>query len=199
MLYFPILHQESAGEDQVVAERALYLVVRPAVPPVSLVDPVREAIWAVDPNLPVANIGTLADAEWQASARSGLTMLLLLVAGALALALGAVGLYGVVAHAVSSRTREIGVRMALGADRARVSGMVLGQGLALAAAGLACGVLAALGVTRMLRSVLHDVSPVDPITFFTVSVLLLAVAAVASWLPARRAAALDPIEALRNE
>jgi len=199
MVYTPLLHQNRVGEDNVRVARTLTLTVRCGVQPTSLIEPVRRAIWSLDPNLPVANIRTMADVQRQASARTGFTMLLLLIAGIVALVLGAVGLYGVISYVVGRRTREIGVRMALGADHGSVARMVLGQGLVLAVAGLGVGLVSALAVTRLMTSVLFEVSPTDPVTFGSVSLLLLAVAAGASWLPARRAASVNPLEALRYE
>jgi ABC-type antimicrobial peptide transport system permease subunit len=116
-----------------------------------------------------------------------------------ALALGAIGIYGVMAYGVSLRQREIGVRMALGARPLDVSRMIARHGVRLAAAGVAIGLLGALGVTRFLRGLLYDVSPTDPLTLGATCAVLLVVALVASWLPARRAAALHPVDALRRE
>jgi ABC-type antimicrobial peptide transport system permease subunit len=113
--------------------------------------------------------------------------------------LAAVGVYGVISYSVSQRTREIGVRVALGAQRTNVLGLIVRQGALLAALGLAIGLVGALGVTRFLRSMLFGVSPFDPVSFTTVAVLLSVIAFLASYLPARRAARVDPIEALRQE
>ncbi|HEY7697729.1 MAG TPA: FtsX-like permease family protein, partial [Vicinamibacteria bacterium] len=121
------------------------------------------------------------------------------IASAVALILGAVGIYGVISYSVSQRTREIGVRMALGAARRDVNRLVLSEGLPLILAGLALGLLAAFGLTRLMSSLLFGVSPIDPITFASVAATLAAIALVASYLPARRASGLDPTEALRWE
>jgi putative ABC transport system permease protein len=117
----------------------------------------------------------------------------------IALALAAVGLYGVLAYLVTQRTREIGVRIALGAQKQNVLSLVIGQGMKLALVGVGVGVLVALALTRVLRSLLYDVKPTDPPTFVAVSLLLVAIALIACWLPARRAAKVDPMEALRYE
>jgi ABC-type antimicrobial peptide transport system permease subunit len=123
---------------------------------------------------------------------------LLALFAAAALILATVGIYGVISFAVAQRTREIGIRIALGADRGAVLRLVVNQGVALAAVGLALGALAAFGTTRVLRSLLFDVSPTDPVTFGAVIVLLAGAAVAASWIPARRAAELQPTQALRE-
>jgi len=117
----------------------------------------------------------------------------------MALLLGVVGIYGVIAYSVSQRTREIGIRMALGARQEELARMFLRHGLVLTAIGLACGLTAALSLSRLMKSLLFDVSPMDPLTYAAVSLGLLAAAALASYLPSRRAAAVDPTEALRAE
>jgi ABC-type antimicrobial peptide transport system permease subunit len=118
---------------------------------------------------------------------------------AIALALAAVGVYGVISYSVSQRTREIGVRVALGAQRVNVMGLIVGQGAVLAVAGIAIGLIGALGVTRFLRAMLFGVSPFDPLSFVAVTLVLSVIAFLASYVPARRAARVDPVEALRQE
>ncbi len=132
-------------------------------------------------------------------ARTSFTLVMLGIAAAVALALGIVGIYGVISYVVSQRTREIGVRMALGADRRDVSRMVLRQAMILAAVGVVIGLVAAAGLTRLMSSLLFGVEPTDPVTFGVVAALLIAVALVASYLPALRASRTDPLEALRFE
>jgi len=191
----------SLVEDQGWFDRTLTVAVRAAgdVHPLSLAEPVRQAVWALDPNLPVANVRTAQRIVDESMARTSFTMVLLLIAATVALALGALGLYGVVSYVVSLRTQEIGIRMALGADAGEVARRVVRQGLAVAGLGAAVGVVAAVAVTRLMASLLFGVSPTDPLTFAGVSGTLLATAALASWLPARRAAAVDPLVALRHE
>ncbi len=165
----------------------------------SLFPEVRAAIAAVNPNLPLANEQTLDHILAQSMARTSFILVMLAIAAAVALALGMVGIYGVISYVVSQRTREIGVRMALGADRRSVSRMVLKQGMILAAIGVVVGLAVAAGVTRVLSSQLHGVEATDPVTFAAVATLLTAVALVATYLPALRASRTDPLVALRFE
>jgi putative ABC transport system permease protein len=174
-------------------------VVRTDGNPAVLTRPVREAIRAVDPALPVDRVRTLEEVVARSTARESFTLLLLGIAAALALLLGGVGIYGVVAYIVSQRTQEIGVRMALGARRTDISLLVLRDGLVLALAGVGVGLAAAFAFTRPMASLLFEVSPTDPATFATVPLFLALVTLLASWLPAHRAAAVTPSEALRNE
>jgi predicted permease len=159
----------------------------------------EEAIWEINPNLPILRAHTLPELMADSMAGLSFTMVLLGIAGGVALFLGLVGVYGVISYTVSQRTREMGMRMALGADGRQVLAMVVRQGAALAATGVILGVGLAFGLTRLMRAVLFGVDPVDPGTFGTVAVSLLAVALVASYLPARRAARVDPVVALRAE
>jgi ABC-type antimicrobial peptide transport system permease subunit len=164
----------------------------------ALTDSVRHAILEIDPDQPVSDIRTLEDVLGSSVVQRRLMLMLGGFAGA-ALLLAAIGLYGVIAYGVSQRTREIGIRMSLGADSRNVLGLVLRHGLKLAGLGIAIGVPAALGLTRVLMTLLFEVKPTDPLTFIGVSFLLLLVALFACWLPARRAAKVDPMEALRCE
>jgi putative ABC transport system permease protein len=160
--------------------------------------PVRNIVHALDPALPTYDQQSLSSVVFTATSRARVTMLLLVIASSLALILGAVGLYGVLAYGVSLRQREIGVRIVLGARPSEVSWMVSRQALGLALAGIAIGIGFALAATRLLRGLLYDVSPTDPLTLGATCLGLLAMAAMASWVPARRAAAVDPSEALRS-
>jgi predicted permease len=175
------------------------LVVRSRAAPSSLVKPLRQVVRALDPNLPVTQIRPLQDVVARSIERTSYTMLLLAIAATVALLLGAVGIYAVISYVVSQRTREIGVRMALGARRRDISRMVLREGLGITLLGIAIGLAAALAATRLMISLLYNVSPADPWIFAAVPVLLAAVALLASWLPARRAAAVEPLEAIRME
>ncbi|HZD05659.1 MAG TPA: FtsX-like permease family protein, partial [Longimicrobiales bacterium] len=178
---------------------ALYYVLRASVPPESLVPAVRAAVRHLDLALPISRVQTLEAVVSAASASTRFTMTLLALAGGMALLLGSIGVYGVVAYAASSRRGEIGVRMALGADHRRVSRLVLGQGLVPALVGIGLGAGAALALGSVLEAVLFDVAPEDPVTLVATATLLLVVTAAASWIPTRRATRLDPSEALRRE
>jgi putative ABC transport system permease protein len=179
--------------------RPQYLAVRTTTDPASLVAPVREAIWSVDRDQPVARVRTM-EAVLDDAVENRRTQVHLTGAfSVLALALAAVGLYGVLSYGVAQRRQEIGVRMALGASPAGVARMIVGQGARLGVLGIAIGSAAALGVTQAFRSLLFGVAPRDPATYAVVAGTLLAVGAVACYLPARRAARVDPMAALRQE
>jgi len=175
------------------------LVVRTQGDPAALAGPVRDAIHAVDPGMPVVQVRTMKEVLARSTARFEFTMLLLGMAAGIALLLGGVGIYGVVAYIVSQRTQEIGVRMAMGARRWDIARLVLRDGLVLALIGVGMGLLAALVLARFIGSLLYKVSPTDPTTFVGVPVFLALVTLFASWLPAQRAAAVEPSEAIRNE
>ncbi len=159
----------------------------------------RQAIWSENPNLPVFIVRTMKDLYDQSMARTSFTLLLLAIAGAMALVLGVVGIYGVIAYAVSQRTREIGIRMALGAQPAGLQRMFVRHGLTLAGAGAVVGLAAAAGLTRLMSTLLFGISPLDPATYAGVALLLIGAAVLASYIPARRATKIDPVEALRAE
>jgi len=159
----------------------------------------RQAVWSVDSSLPVFQVRTLQDLYDQSLARSAFTLVLLAIAGAMALVLGIVGIYGVIAYAVTQRTREIGIRMALGAQSTGLRQMFVRQGLLLAGIGAVIGLGAAAGLTRLMASLLFGVSALDPLTYAGVAAILTAAAALASYLPARRATRADPLDALRAE
>ena len=169
------------------AIRSVFMVVRTTGDPMAVAGAVRHEIRQIDANVPVANVRSMNDVVATALRTPRLTGFLLGVFGAIGLALAAVGLYGVLAYLVAQRTQEIGIRLAIGADRLRILGMVLKQGLSLAAAGLVIGLLAALALTRLMQGLLYGVGPTDPVTFVTVAAILLVVALAASLLPAWRA------------
>ena len=165
----------------------------------SLLTEARQAIWSQNPNLPVFIVRTLKDLYDQSMARTSFTLVLLAIAGGMALVLGVVGIYGVIAYAVSQRTREIGIRMALGARPGGLQTMFVRHGLTLAGVGAAVGLGAAAGLTKLMTSLLFGVGTLDPVTYAAVAALLILAAALASYVPARRATTIDPVEALRAE
>jgi ABC-type antimicrobial peptide transport system permease subunit len=168
----------------------------------SFLKEIQQAVWSVNSNLPLASIRTMQDVYGQSLARTSFTLVMLAIAGTMALALGIIGIYGVISYAVSQRTREIGIRLALGAEKNAILRMVIAEGLRLAGVGVAVGAVVALLLTRLVSAfsqLLYGVRPSDPITFVTVSVTLTIVAALACYLPARRAASIEPMHALRAE
>ncbi len=179
--------------------RAMTLVVKTAAAPSTLTASVRGAIRQLDPNLPVADVRPMTEVVGAALSTPRFTSALLSMFAILALTLSAVGIYGVLSYVVSRRTREIGIRVAIGADRGRVLRMVLASGLGLAIIGVVTGLVAALALTRLLSGLLHGVTPEDPATFVAVAGALVAVALAASLAPAWRATRVDPVVALKSE
>lgn len=175
------------------------VALRTKVDPASITASVRESIHSLDPDLPLAKVSTLTTLVDDSMSQPRFSVLLLSFFGMLALLLASIGMYGVISYSVLQRTQEIGIRMALGAGRRNVFGMVLGQGARLAGLGIVIGLVAAFGLTRVMASVLYGVKPTDPLTFTMVSVILAVIALLASYLPARRATRMNPIVALRHE
>jgi predicted permease len=165
----------------------------------SLLAEAQQAIWSVNGRQPVFLVTTLKTLYDQSMARTSFTLVMMALAGGMALVIGIVGIYGVIAYVVSQRTREIGIRTALGAQPAELLRMIVRHGLALAGVGAALGLVAAAGLTRLMSSLLFGVTALDPVTYAAVSVLLISAAVLASYLPARRAIAVDPVQALRAE
>jgi ABC-type antimicrobial peptide transport system permease subunit len=182
-----------------VSVNTMAVALRGSTDPALLANDLRQAVHRLDPNLAVANIRPMDDiADANVSTPRFALFLVALFAG-LALALAAIGIYGVISYAVSQRTREFGLRMALGAQAEDVRRLVLRQGVNLALLGVALGLVGALALGRVLWSLLYQVRPADPATFVSVAALAIAVAALACYLPARRATAVDPANALRSE
>jgi predicted permease len=175
------------------------IVARTAGDPLGYAGAVRQAIWSVDKAQTITEITTLDAVVGRAVARPRLIAWLLALFGAIGLALGVLGIYGVLAYAVTQRRQEIGVRVALGATPGSVLGLVIGKGMLLAGIGVAVGTGGAWLLTRSMQSVLYDIRPSDPVTFVQVVLALLAAALVASWLPARRALKIDPVNSLRSD
>jgi putative ABC transport system permease protein len=203
MVYWPqvtLAFWEGSEPDEVLAWRGMgYAIRSERVGTAGFLDEVRAAVWEINPNLPVRGLRPLNELMGQSIARTSFTLTLLAVAAGVALLLGIVGVYGVISYAVSQRSHELGLRMALGAQAGQVKAMVLRQSLVLSGLGVVIGLALAFGATRLMAGLLFGVSPFDPFTFLAVALGLTGVALVASYLPARRAAAADPMSALRAE
>ena len=180
-------------------QRTMRIVLRAAGDPNALANPVRATLAALDPAVPLVDVQTMDQARGNWAAERRLTMILVAAFAALALTLGTVGVYGVMAHLVVQRTREIGIRIALGAVPREILGLVMRQGAWLAVAGVGIGVAGALAASRVLAGLLFQVTPTDPLTYAVMAGVFVIIVAGSAWLPARRAAALDPTVALRGE
>jgi predicted permease len=199
IVIWPILMDNFASNKTFVWRNIAYVVRSSRTGSSGFLGEISQAVWSVNPNLPLADIHTLLEIYNKSLARTSFTLVMLAIAGAMALLLGVVGIYGVISYSVQQRTREIGIRMALGARKEELMRMFVGQGLRLAVIGVAFGLVAAVGLTRLMTSLLFEVNPTDPLTFGLVALGLVAAAAVASYLPALRATGVDPLEALRAE
>jgi putative ABC transport system permease protein len=201
--YWPLLMEDffavSQDSRNFVQRNVTYVIRSTRTGSNGFVNDLGTAVWSINPNLPLASVRTLQEIYDASLARTSFTLVMLGIAGGMALLLGVAGIYGVISYSVSQRTREIGIRIALGAQQRAVTRMFVAHGLRLAGAGVAIGLMAAFGVTRLISSLLFEVSPVDPLTYGMVSLTLIAATVLASYVPALRATAVDPIEALRSE
>lgn len=175
-----------------------YIVVRSSSEPRSLATSVRQAVWSLDKDLPIASVQTMEDLLSESVARPRFRTFVFLVLGTLAIVLAVTGIYGVISYLVSQRTREIGIRVALGAQRRTVLNLIIRQGMSLALVGTVIGLMAAFVLTRLMTGLLYEVEATDPLTFASITILLLLVSLAACWIPARRAAKVDPLVALRD-
>ena len=202
--YWPLMMAEfsplpaDAGQNY-VQRGATFIVRSPRTGSNGFVDELAKAVWSINPSLPLASVRTLQDIYDASLARTSFTLAMLAIAGGMALLLGVAGIYGVMSYSASQRTREIGIRVALGAQARTVAAMFVSHGVMLAGVGIAIGLAAAFAFMRLMSSMLFAVSPVDPMTYAMVSLILMAAAALASYVPALRASAVDPLEALRAE
>ncbi len=199
IVFWPILSTDLEGEhDHVI--RTLKIVVRSSrAGSQSFIKQIRQAVWSVNPTLPLANISTMGVLLSRSLARTSFTLVMLSVAAGMALLLGLVGIYGVIAYSVSQRRREIGVRMAIGAQPAQLLRLFIRSGLVLTGTGILLGMLISAVAMRLMSSVLFGVKPVDPLTYAVACLSLSAAALIASYVPSRRALRVDPAEALRAE
>ena len=197
--YFPLLMNDFEGDAVAVQRTVSYIVRSKRAGSQGLLTDVRQAVWSMNPNLPLANVRTVQEIYDKLLTRTSFTLVMLLIAGAMALLIGLVGIYGVVSYAVSQRRREIGIRMALGASQEELMRLFLAHGFVLALIGVTCGLAVSAALTRVLGSLLFDVNPIDPLTYAAASLGLISAAVTASYIPALRAMAVDPVEALRSE
>ena len=200
-IYWPaMLNDPYTRQPTIDAPRAVTYVIRSSrAGNEGFLSEMQQAVWSVNSNLPLASVETMQDIYGQSLARTSFTLVMLAIAGSMALALGIIGIYGVISYAVSQRTREIGIRLALGAQKRGLKWMFVRSALLLTGAGVAIGLGAAAALMQLMKSLLFGISPLDPLTYIAVPLILAISAALASYLPARRAAAVDPVEALRAE
>ena len=199
IVYWPLLMNDFWDQKEFVSRNLGYAVRTERADSPTLLKEIQQAVWSVNPNLPVAAVQTLEEIQADSMAQTSFALVMLGIAAAVALVLGVVGIYGVISYIATQRTREIGIRMALGAAQRDVSRLFLRHGLTLAAVGIILGTAAATAVTRVMASLLFGVSRLDPPTYAAVAFGLAGTALIASYLPARRAARLDPAHALRRE
>ena len=196
MIYRPTV---GGNAERLQAARQLSLVVRVSGEPTAILAVIRREVRALNPRIPISTPRTMSEVARQATARTSFTVAMLGVASGIALLLGMIGIYGVISYVVSQRTREIGVRMALGASAPTVRRMVVGQGMGLAMIGVLAGLVGAWLMSSVMTTLLFGVSATDPMTYASVALALSLVAGIASWLPAQRAAGVDPATALRRD
>jgi predicted permease len=199
VVYWPLLTKNFEGMPLDVQRYVSFVIRSPRSGSLSFQKEVRNALWSVDSNLPIEQTDTLETFYNRSLARTSFTLLLLAIAGSIALVLGLVGIYGAVSYSVTQRTREIGIRLALGAPVANVTTAFVRSGLMLSALGCGCGLAAALALAPLMKSLLFSVSPSDPLTYAAMSASLIITAGLASYIPARKATRIDPVEALRAE
>ncbi|MGB9402611.1 MAG: ABC transporter permease [Candidatus Acidiferrales bacterium] len=198
-VYWPVMMDRFEGQKEMMRRHIAFAIRSPQAGSEAFLKEVRQTVWSVDPDVPLASVHTLGYYYAKSMARTSFTLVMLGVAGGMALLLGIVGIYGVIAYSVSQRTREIGIRMALGAQRQALITMFVRQGLLLTGIGIVCGLAGAFAAMRLMSSLLFNVSPADPVTYVLVTIGIVATAYVACYLPSRRAATVDPVDALRAE
>jgi predicted permease len=198
-VYWPIWRDRFEGQKEDISRGLTFIVRSPRAGSASFLTQVQQAVWSINGELPLAETGTVGELYTKSMARTSFTLIMLCVAGGMALLLGIVGIYGVISYAVSQRTREIGIRMALGAQRDHLTGMFVRQGLLLAGIGAIFGLGTAFATMRFMSSILFKVSPVDPLTYCFSTAAVLGIALLACYLPSRRASQVNPVNALRAE
>ncbi|HTV82809.1 MAG TPA: ABC transporter permease [Acidobacteriaceae bacterium] len=198
-VYWPLLMNNFDTQKERVQRGVAFIIRTPLAGSQAFMNEVRHVIWSDDASLPLADPDTVGYYYSQSMARTSFTLVMLAAAGIMALLLGVVGIYGVISYSVTQRAREIGIRMALGAQRREILGMFVRGGLLLTGIGIGCGLVVALAAMRLMQSLLFGVSPYDPLTYAAITMAIFATAWLACWLPSRRALAVDPVNALRAE
>ncbi|MGA2601709.1 MAG: ABC transporter permease [Bryobacteraceae bacterium] len=198
-IYWPVMMKTFWGNAQFMQRYVVYAIRSNRAGTESFLGQIKKAVWAVDPDLPLAHVRTQQELYRKSMERSSFTLVMLAIAGGMAFLLGIVGIYGVISYSVTQRSREMGIRIALGAQRNALQAMIVRDGVLLGAIGLALGLAAAAALTQIMTSFLFDVSRLDVLTYCAVSAGLLLSAGLASYLPARRASGMDPVIALRAE
>ncbi len=198
-VYWPLLMNNFDTQKERVERGVSFVIRTPRAGSEAFMNQVRQAIWSDDSSLPLADTHTVGYYYTQSMARTSFTLVMLAVAGVMALLLGVVGIYGVISYSVTQRVREIGIRMALGAQRGTIVALFVRDGLLLTGIGMLCGLATVLAAVRLMQSLLFGVSTYDPVTYVAITLLIFVTASVACWLPSRRAAAVDPMHALRSE
>jgi ABC-type antimicrobial peptide transport system permease subunit len=198
-VYWPLLMDSLFGQKDYVRRSQAYAIRSKRLNSVGFIKELQQAVWTVNPGLPLANVQTLDELRADSMAQTSFMLVMLIIAASVALPMGVVGIYGVIAYIAAQRTREVGIRMALGAQPSEVSRLFVRHGLVLTGAGLLVGIGVALALTRLMATMLFGIGPTDPLTYVAVSGGLGAVAIVAAYLPARRASRLDPVVALRSD
>ena len=198
-VYWPIWRANFVGQKEDVRRGVSYVIRTPRAGSTGLLSQIQQAVWSINGDLPLADSGTASELYTRSMARTSFSLIMLCVAGSMALLLGIVGIYGVISYAVSQRTREIGIRMALGAQRQALTSLFVRQGLILTAIGVVLGITAAFAAMRLMSSILFKVSPVDPWTYILAALVIFAISWIACYLPSRRASQVNPVNALRAE
>jgi len=198
-VYWPVFQDRFEGQKETVRRNVAFVIRSPRAGSAAFMKEVQQMVWSVDSDLPLADPTTLGELYTKSMARTSFTLIMLCVAGSMALLLGIVGIYGVISYSVSQRTREIGIRMALGAQQQKLTGLFVRQGLWLTGIGVAIGLISAFLTMRLMSSLLFNVSPMDAGTYIIASICVVSIAWLACYLPSRRAAAVNPTMALRAE
>jgi predicted permease len=199
VVYWPVMMNNFEGQKETLRRWIAFAIRSPRAGSSTFMSEVQQRVWSVDAEVPLAYTSTVGEFARKSMARTSFTLIMLCIAGGMALLLGIVGIYGVISYSVAQRTREVGIRMALGAQRGTLVALFVRQGMLLTGIGIVCGLVAAFVTMRLMSSLLFNVSPVDPLTYAAMTFLVVLIAYLACYLPSRRAASVDPVNALRAD